>query len=142
MDYSKLLEDGRIKNGRFSRKQVEDCLAIANRDVTIARTVLESSPEWAFNIAYNAMQQAGRAFMLSKGFRTDGEAHHATVIQFLEIALGHGYDETLAVMDRMRRKRNRSTYDMVGIISDKEAKEAVSIADEFVGRVSVLLKSP
>jgi len=41
----------------------------------------------------------------------------------------------------MRRKRNRSTYDTVGIISDKEAKEAVSIAEEFVEKVASLLES-
>jgi uncharacterized protein (UPF0332 family) len=141
-DYSKLLEEGRIKSGRFSKKQVEDCLAIAKRDVSTARSVLETSPEWAFNIAYNAMQQAGRAFMFSKGYRTDGEAHHATVVQFLEIALGREYEDALAVMDRMRRKRNRSTYDTVGTISDREAREAVSIAEEFVEKVASLLKSP
>ena len=140
-DYSKLLEEGRIKSGRFSRKQVEDCLAIAKRDITAARTVLETSPEWALNIAYNAMQQAGRAFMFSKGYRTDGEAHHATVVRFLEIALGREYEDVLAVMDRMRRKRNRATYDTVGTISGKEAKEAVSISEEFVEKVASLLES-
>lgn len=41
----------------------------------------------------------------------------------------------------MRRKRNRATYDMVGIVSGKEAKEAVSIAEEFVKKAASLLKS-
>lgn len=79
--------------------------------------------------------------MFSKGYRTDGEAHHATVVQFLEIALGREYEDALAVMDRMRRKRNRATYDTVGTLSDREAREAVSIAEEFVDKVVSLLKS-
>lgn len=66
------------------------------------------------------MQQAGRAFMFSKGYRTDGEAHHATVVQFLGIALGREYEDALAVMDRMHRKRNRATYDTVWTISTEK----------------------
>ncbi len=54
-DYSRLLSEGRVKRGRFSRKQVEDCLEIARRDLETARSVIETSPEWTFNISYNAM---------------------------------------------------------------------------------------
>ncbi|MFC1543791.1 HEPN domain-containing protein [Gemmatimonadota bacterium] len=62
-DYSNLLEEGRIKRGTFSGKQVEDCLEIADRDLKAARENLESNPEWAYLMAYNAMQQAGRALI-------------------------------------------------------------------------------
>ncbi|MFQ5807774.1 MAG: hypothetical protein ACE5I3_15110 [Phycisphaerae bacterium] len=44
-------------------------------------TVIETSPEWAFNIAYNAMHQAGRAFMFRAGYWTAGEGPHATVVR-------------------------------------------------------------
>ncbi|MCD6416725.1 MAG: HEPN domain-containing protein [Planctomycetes bacterium] len=135
-DYSRLLDEGRVKRGRFSRRQVSDCLRIARRDVQTAKAVMESSPEWAFNIAYNAMHQAGRAFMFHVGYRPAGEAHHASVIRFLEIGLGSEYDDTLAVMDRMRRKRNRATYDMVGTISRTEAEQALTAARQFVAEIS------
>ena len=135
-DYSELLDEGRIKPGRFSKKQVEDCLKIAGRDLETARTVMAASPEWAFNIAYNAMHQAGRAYMFANSYRAVGEGHHATVIRFLEKGLGSKYHEILALMDRIRRKRNRATYDMVGTISGKEAREAVASAEEFVRKVA------
>lgn len=96
---------------------------------------MKTSPEWAFNIAYNAMQQAGRAFMFYSGYRSVGEAHHATVVRFLEIGLGTDFEDIMAVMDRMRRKRNRATYDKVGTISRKEAIEALSSAEELLGVV-------
>jgi len=38
-------------------------------------------------------------------------------------------------MDRMRRKRNRATYDSVGTISQEEAREAVDIAHDFVTQI-------
>jgi uncharacterized protein (UPF0332 family) len=133
--YSALIESGRVKKGRFSRNQIDSCFQIAQRDLKTARVVVKTSPEWAFNIAYNAMQQAGRAFMFYSGYRTVGEAHHATVVRFLEIGLGTEFEDIMAVMDRMRRKRNRATYDKVGTISRNEAIEALSSAEELLGVV-------
>ncbi|MCI0409774.1 MAG: hypothetical protein L0191_14630 [Acidobacteria bacterium] len=98
--------------------------------------MIAASPEWAFNIAYNAMHQAGRAFMFHAGYRAVGEGHHATVVRFLEIALGSQFEDTLALLDRMRRKRNRATYDTVGTISRKETNEAMSVAAEFVAEIA------
>jgi uncharacterized protein (UPF0332 family) len=115
---------------------VDDCLRIAERDLETAHTVFENSPEWAFNIAYNAMHQAGRAFLFREGFRTLGEGHHATVVRFLEIGLGSRHQDALDLMDRMRRKRNRATYDRVGTISRKEANEAISAARRFVAEIA------
>jgi uncharacterized protein (UPF0332 family) len=139
-DYSKLIEEGRIEAGRFSEQQVEDCLQIARRDLEAASDVLKSSAVWAFNIAYNAMHQAGRAFLFHEGFRAVGEAHHATVVRFLEIGLGRPQADTLALLDRMRRIRNQATYDAVGMISPKEAGEAVAAARAFVDDMARRLK--
>jgi uncharacterized protein (UPF0332 family) len=139
-DYSELLDQGLVKRGNFARRQVQECLHIARRDLGTAKIVIMNSDEWAFNIAYNAMYQAGRAFMFHHGYRAAGHSHHATVVRFLEIGLGPEYEEMLALMDRMRRKRNRATYDMVGTISNKEAQEAISAAREFVARMERLLR--
>ena len=141
-DYSKLIDSGRVKRGRFSRQQIDSCFQIAKRDLETARIVIKASPEWAFNIAYNAMHQVGRAFMFSSGYRAVGEAHHATVVRFLETGFGEECGNILAVMDRMRRKRNRATYDKVGTISKKEANEAISSADELMNEIRRRTKSP
>lgn len=135
-DYSELLDGGRVKRGRFARRQVENCLAIARRDLETARAVIDNSPEWSFNIAYNAMHQAGRALMFHAGYRAVGEGHHATVVRFLEVALGAEFEDPLALLDRMRRKRNRATYDSVGTISRNEAGEAIGAAEEFVAEIA------
>lgn len=135
-DYSELVNAGRLKHGRFAGRQVEDCLRIARRDLATAKAMIETSPEWAFNIAYNAMHQAGRAFMFHAGYRAVGEGHHATVIRFLEIALGDEFEDTLALLDRMRRKRNRATYDMVDTIARREAEEAIAAAHDFVTEIA------
>ncbi len=138
-DFSELLKNGRIKEGRFSSKQVKDRLDIAHRDLIAALNNLDTNPEWAYIIAYNAMHQAGRAYLFKKGFRTVGEGHHATVVQFIKQDLESEYADLLTVMDRMRRNRNRATYDKTGTISADEALTAVSTAEEFVEKIGKLL---
>lgn len=138
--YSELLKSNRIKAGKFSRKQVLDCLQLASRDIATARKVLGDDSDWCFTIAYNAMLQAARAVMLSKGYRASGEGQHATVIQFAKIALGKEYSDVLEFMERMRRKRHRAVYDMAGRVSKKEAAEAVETAEAFFHNISSLLR--
>jgi len=138
--YSELHDKGLIEPGRFSSEQVEDLLKVAQRDLATSGEILESAHEWAYAIAYNAMLQAGRAFMFEKGYRSRGEGHHLTVIKFLRAGLDPKFASTISVMDRMRRKRNRSMYDTVGAISLKEAGEAVETARDFVEEVCRMLK--
>ena len=138
--YSKLLEKEKIESGNFSRNQVEGLLKIAQRDLVASEDNLGTAGEWAYAIAYNAMLQTGRAFMFHEGFRSRGEGHHLTVIQFLKAGLGQEYTEIITIMDRMRRKRNRSMYDTADAISLKEAGEAVETARDFVGRICEKLR--
>ena len=138
--YLELIEKGLIESGRFSRRQVEDLLNVAQRDLATSAEVLESAHEWAYAIAYNAMLQAGRAFMFQEGYRSKGEGHHLTVIKFLRARLDQDFTGIIHVMDRMRRKRNRSLYDTTGAISLKEAGEAIETAHDFVGRICRILK--
>ena len=138
--YSKLLDKRQIEQETFSREQVGDRLKIARRDLVASAEMLGSAHEWAYAIAYNAMLQSGRAFMFNEGFRAKGEGHHLIVIQFLRAGLGPEWEDVLDVMDRMRRKRNRSLYDTTGAISIKEAGEAVETAKDFVTRIDQMLE--
>lgn len=65
-NYSGLIKDNRIKAGKFSRKQVKDCLSLAERDIATARKIVVENPDWGYNIAYNAMLQAARASCFPK----------------------------------------------------------------------------
>jgi uncharacterized protein (UPF0332 family) len=68
-NYSDFIKENRIKKGKFSRKQINDCLNLAWRDIKTAKKILNDNSDWASNIDYNAMLQAARAFMFSKGYR-------------------------------------------------------------------------
>jgi len=104
-----------------------------------AEKILKENKDWAFNIAYNAMLQAAKALMYSKGFRPSGIGQHATIIEFAGIVLDNKYSEIIEVLDTMRRKRNTATYDTAGLISLKEATEAIKNAKYLVKEIMQIL---
>jgi uncharacterized protein (UPF0332 family) len=128
--------DGLIKRLPFDRKKVEDAIALAHRDLRTARTILNTDRDWAYTIAYNAILQAGRALMFSKGYRPDGANQHISVVKFAELFLDK---QDAIIFDRMRRKRHSSVYDMAGSISETEAESAVSHAEVLIRKIEYLL---
>lgn len=62
-----LEREGFIKRLPTDKKKIEDALNLAKRDIKVAKTILRENNDWAFSIAYNAMLQAIRALMFSKG---------------------------------------------------------------------------
>ena len=137
--YSELINANRIKTGQFSEKQIHDCLQLAERDIETANKIVNDDSDWGFSIAYNAMLQALRGLMFSKRYRATGEGQHATTIQFAQIALRDEFSTTLEFLDRMRRKRNRTVYDTAGLVSKKEADEAIATAEIFI---RAIVKTP
>lgn len=83
MNYEELLREGLIKPFKASDKQIRDRMALADRDIKTARMIMASDWDWGFSIAYNAVLQAARALMLSKGYRpSGGEGQHIAAVRF------------------------------------------------------------
>ncbi len=101
-----------------------------------ARAILNTDRDWAYTIAYNAVLQAGRALMFSKGYRPDGANQHISVVKFAGLFLD---EQDAVIFDRMRRKRHSTVYDMAGSISETEAGSAVSHAEVLVRKFEDLL---
>ena len=92
---------------------------------------MREDADWGFAIAYNAVLQAARAFMFSRGFRPASSQGHKNVLLFMQASLPDQAD-LIAYFDRMRVKRNQTIYDMAGQISDGEARSLLRRAVEFV----------
>jgi uncharacterized protein (UPF0332 family) len=127
-----LEQQGLIRKLPFDQKKVDDALAHARRDLATAGTILANDQDWAYTIAYNAVLQAGRALMFSKGYRPDGANQHVAVVKFAEQFLDQSDTITF---DRMRRKRNSSVYDTAGTITDSEAEFALKQAEVLVKKI-------
>jgi len=98
---------------------------------------LSENNDWTFSIAYNAMLQAVRALMFSKGYRPSGRNQHISVVRFAELFLRK---EDVIVLDRMRRKRHATLYDTAGMVSESEAKNAFERAEKLVHEIEQMLK--
>jgi hypothetical protein len=78
--------------------------------------------DWRCTIAYNAALQAATAALAAAGYRAARDNHHYRVIQSLEFTTAPGR-KFIDTLDGFRKKRNVSSYDVAGAVSDKEADE-------------------
>lgn len=130
---SKLEEEGLIKKLPPDPQRVKNSLDLAHRDVDTATRMLKNEDnDWAFNIAYNSMLQSVRALMFHMGYRPSSKNSHIAVVRFTEIVL---MDDYSVLLDRIRRKRHRSVYDIAGTISNSEAQFVVEMALKLIQRV-------
>ena len=137
MTLDELERAGYTKRLPADKKKVEDAFNLAKRDIKVAKSVLREDDDWAFSIAYNAMLQAIRALMFSKGYRPYGRNQHISVVMFAELFFKK---EDVIVLDRMRRKRHATIYDTAGTISEKEAENAVERAEKLIREIERMLK--
>jgi len=97
-------------------EEITNLLAISDRD--LAACQVEQLPtDWRFAIAYNAGLQAATAALAAAGYRAARDNHHYRVIQSLEFTTAPG-TKLIATFDGFRKKRNVSSYDVTGVVSD------------------------
>jgi uncharacterized protein (UPF0332 family) len=131
----------RTKPQPVNTKQVRLFLSDAQKRAATARKNLAIDAEAAYQIAYEAMIKASLALMLSHGQRPRVQlGHHIAIIEFAQKHLPGASTKLFSLFDRMRRKRNNAFYD-IALVSDTEAKEAVTTADKFLQTIAVDIKS-
>jgi uncharacterized protein (UPF0332 family) len=135
MPFDELLRLRKIHPHRATREEIARVLALADRDIRMARRVMAEDWDWAFSIAYNAVLQAARAFMYSQGYRPASEQGHKNTFAFAREALGTDFGSLIGYFDRMRVKRNQAIYDIAGLITEGEARSIFDKAVEFVDLV-------
>lgn len=133
MRFDDLLKSGRIRKEKKSQREVDRALERARRDLDTARKILADDWDWGFAVAYNAVLQASRAFMFSKGYRPSSTNGHKNTFAFMSRALGDEFAGMISYFDKMRNKRNQAIYDVAGMITKTEAcalyKQAVAYVE-------------
>ncbi len=135
MAYDRLLKSRRIRKEAISRDEVVRALDRAERDLRIAEKVMREDWDWGFAITYNAVLQASRAYVFAEGYRPASVESHKNVFAFMREALGSEYESVVTYFDRMRNKRHRAVYDVVGAITETEAKNLFAEAKNFVAMI-------
>ncbi len=136
----KLLKEGLIKKCPVDYKAIARLIKRAYIDLKTAKRNINDDEECAYTYAYNAMLRSGLALMFSEGFRPDIKDKHLTIVRFTSSVLGDEFKRLINDYDFMRKKRHRFIYEPDIPCSLKEAKDAIKIAEEFVDKISKLIK--
>jgi uncharacterized protein (UPF0332 family) len=119
----------KLKPQQIDFGQIGRFLAGAEKKLAAARKTLEIDEEASYQLAYEAMLKASLGLMLSFGVRPRSlPGHHVIIIEFAGEKLGKEFRGLISMFNRMRRKRNQAIYDVAGLISKDEARQALETA--------------
>lgn len=131
MNLKDLLNQGKLRSHKTSKKEIINLLAIAGRDIKDAK-IKALSLDRRFACAYNAVLQLATILLYCNGYKPEGTGHHFTVFQTMKVIMGNQYSELADYFDSCRSKRNITDYDFAGTISDSEVKELIGEAESFL----------
>ena len=126
MNLQSWLQNSWLVQHTTSSEEIANLLALSDRDL-VACQVKQLPADWRFTIAYNAGLQAATAALAAAGYRATRDNQHYRVIQSLEFTTAPGR-KLIDTLDGFRKKRNVSSYDVAGSVSDKEADEMLKLA--------------
>lgn len=139
IDLDKCIEQGLLRRIPPSRRQAEEQVKKAMVLLEEAKKSLKiGSPNSAVISAYAAVLDAGRAVLFRDGYR---EKSHACVARYLEAKYSKELGISLIdLFDQYRDKRHKTMYSGSYYPTMEEAKRTVSFAEDFVKKITELLK--
>jgi uncharacterized protein (UPF0332 family) len=140
MSIEELIKNGSIHPFKATQDEVDRAVEIARRDLALAENILEESLDWSYSIAYNAVLQACRGYMFRLGYRPASVEAHKNTFEFMRFAVDEPLKQSISYFDRVRKKRHRTMYDEVGLITENEAKELLKKARELLFYIESKLK--
>jgi len=140
VQFEELEEKGLIQKIKINFKQIYNFLLRSKKDLQTSKANLAIDKEWSYAIAYHAMLRAGRALMMSFGYRPRGRDQHATVVRFTTEVFGDKFKELIRNFDRMRRKRHDFIYEPDRPIPRQEAEQSIKDAEALVKQIWSFVK--
>ena len=140
MQFGEFEEKGLIVRTKVNFRKIYDFLSRSEKDLQTSMANLKIDKEWSYTIAYHAMLRAGRALMMSFGFRPKGKDQHRTIVKFTDRVFGAQFKDLVREFDRMRRKRHEFIYEPTRPIAKQEAKHAVDKAAALVKQILLFVE--
>ncbi len=139
MSLEKWLEYGWLKREASSPSEIEGLLSIVKRSLNDAK-VTAISADLRFTAAFNAALAAATTALRASGYRAPSQpGHHLRTIDSLE----HTITATSKTIQRLKSfstKRNKSVYDVAGVISEQDLTEMIKLATELQSQVTAWLQ--
>ena len=127
MSLEKWAEYGWLRAEASSRDEIEGLLTIVERDLKDAN-VEAISQDRRFEAAFNAARTAANIALRASGYRTTTQAgHHMKTIESLEMTI-KADPKLILKMKTLSKKRNATSYDSAGNVSEQELELAIKTA--------------
>jgi uncharacterized protein (UPF0332 family) len=136
MTIDELVRQGSIRAFQAKPDEIARAMELARRDLAFASKLVDQNLDWCYSIAYNAVLQASRAFMFKLGYRPAATETHKVTLEFMALVVDESLKGTVLFFDRVRKKRHRTVYDEVGLVSQPEAKNLLVKAGEYLAYVA------
>ena len=142
MTIADLLRDGRLELVPPDPDVARAILTEARRHLDSAAKVAVSDPNGAYALLYDGARKAVTAHMLANGYRVRPRSGaHLAAVGYAEEALAGGPTGVhVGHLDRMRRNRNRSEYDL-RIFGEAEVAGDLEHARQVVTAVEAALEA-
>ncbi|UWE12468.1 hypothetical protein [Actinacidiphila bryophytorum] len=105
-----LIADRSLERVPASRSAAEAELVRARTHVDSAQRLLESDPEGAYTLAYDAARRALAAVLQNQGLRATSRGGHTAVYEAVRAQLDPPLGSVLRPFNRMRVRRNEVEY--------------------------------
>jgi|SRR5690242_9758882 len=130
MSLEKWAEFGWLKTEPTSRDEIKNLLAIVDRDLKDA-SVAAVSQDRRFEAAFNAARTAAIIALRASGYRTSAQTgHHLKSIESLEFTI-KADEKLIQRMKVLSKKRNATSYDAAGNVSNQELELVIRTASEL-----------
>lgn len=129
MSLTDLANEGRFKAHKTSQSEINQLLAVFDRDMADAQ-IVNLSTDRRFIMAYSAALTIAIAALAASGYRAASEGHHYWTIQSLAFTLGTD-PKTVEKLNKFRQKRNIADYERIGMASKQEVIEMLDLAKKL-----------
>ena len=139
MSLDKWVEYGWLKREASSPNEIQGLLSIVQRSSSDAK-VTAISADLRFAAAFNAALAAATAALRAAGYRAPSQpGHHLRTIDSLEHTI-RASSETIQRLKSFSTKRNKSVYDVAGVISEQDLTEMIKLAADLKSQVTAWLQ--
>jgi hypothetical protein len=139
MGLEKWVEYSWLKAEPTSRDEIKSLLTIVDRDLKDANVTVISEDR-RFEAAFSAARTAATIALRSSGYRTSIQVgHHAKTIESLELTI-NADSKMIQKMRTFSKKRNVTSYDSAGNVSEQELELAIKTAAELHRQVVAWLE--
>jgi HEPN domain-containing protein len=130
---------GWLKAEPTSPEEIRDLLGIVSRDLADAN-VQAISDDRRFEAAFSAARTCANAALRACGYRTAmQQGHHQKTIESLELTI-HATPALIQKLRVLSKKRNATSYDAAGNVSQQEMDQAIQVAHELQETVTAWLR--